>query len=87
MSSEEGSRGEAGEEAVDMIVDGAEVEAVEHVLRVAGHREAGLVVAALGKRRSIRNNFYSCTKFWFFEISDYCIELFFDFRKIHLLAV
>ena len=31
-------------------VDGAEVEAVEHVLRVAGHREAGLVVAEVAER-------------------------------------
>ena len=31
-------------------VDGAEVEAVEHVLRVAGHGEAGLVVAEIAER-------------------------------------
>ena len=36
-------------------VDGAEVEAVEHVLRVAGHREAGLVVAEIAERERTKN--------------------------------
>ena len=40
-------------------VDGAEVEAVEHVLRVAGHREAGLVVAEVAEREGDRFMFHN----------------------------
>ena len=50
-------------------VDGSEVEAVEHVLRVAGHREAGLVVAEIAEMDCNR---FSLTHSQSNRIQTYC---------------